>query len=154
MDTLIRQAQENNETFDGGMAYGENPQKLMVTCVKKIYEKAYMLSSSLGYMQAQDQLVAAQVMTDVIMKNLSPVALEIDKYAEFANGYVLNHPNKFYEVTGMDGTEFAFTEAKKSYEDIMNREEVKISELQPNENKKVVAPVEEVPSINVPIFNK
>ena len=151
-DALINEAQQANKRFDEIVGDGGNAQKQLVHCVRQVFQRAYLLTSSVGYMDVKEQLVAAQVMTDVVMKKLSPVAFETETYAKFANGYVLNNPKEFSDVTEMDGTEYAFTEAKKAY-DGMDREGIKVNEVNV-ENGAVVPPVENVPKVNAPVIDK
>ena len=152
LNPVIAEAQSANNNFDSGMVMNEKPNKLMVHCVKQVFNRAYLLSATLGYNQPSEQLVTAQIVTDVILKNLSPVAVEGgDKYATFANGYVLNNPLLFNEITGMDGSEPVFIDAQKTYSEL-NREEVKVDLVSNNEVK--AAPVEKVPSNKVPAIEK
>jgi multidrug efflux pump subunit AcrA (membrane-fusion protein) len=86
--------------------------------VKMVFQKAYLFTGSLGYTE-QDQhkkILAAQVMTDVIMQNFSPVVMDGKAYAKFSDGYMLNDRKAFEEVTELNSNEEYFLTAKKNYE--------------------------------------
>lgn len=152
-NALIQEAQGANKLFDLSVADGVNPETRMEYNVAAVFRKAYGLTEALGYIEIKDQLLAAQVITDVLIKNVSPAALEPEKYTKFANGYALNKPALIEDVTGMDGTEFAFKEAQKAYAD-MNREKVEILALNTVANKDVVAPVDKETNISAPTIHK
>ena len=134
------------------MAFGQNPEKAIVNNVRAVFNNAYKLTEALGYFDPKDQLLAAQAITDVMMKNVSPATLEPEKYTQFANGYALNNPSSVESVTNMDGTENAFVEAKNAYDE-MNRVALNIEEANVNVKADVVKPVENVEKINPPIKN-
>lgn len=150
---LIKEAQSANERFDSSVADGGNPEKAMGYNVASVFSKAYKLTESLGYIDPKDQLVAAQAITDVIIKNVSPATLEPEKFAKFTSGYALNNPDLIEDTIGMDRTEFAFTEAQKTYAE-MDRESIEVSELNNVKKDIVVKPVEKESNINPPIIEK
>lgn len=137
---LMQQAQKANETFDELVSSGRNKQEQMVDYVRSVFEKSFSLTQTLGYNEVKDQLVVAQIMTDVVLKNISPVALD-PELSEFANGYALNNSRKFESVAQMDGIENAFNNAKKEYDDL-NRENIKIEGFDDNDKKVVVQPID------------
>ena len=136
----MQQAQKANETFDELVSSGRNKQEQMVDYVRSVFEKSFSLTQTLGYNEVKDQLVVAQIMTDVVLKNISPVALD-PELSEFANGYALNNSRKFESVAQMDGIENAFNNAKKEYDDL-NRENIKIEGFDDNDKKVVVQPID------------
>ena len=145
---LMDEAQKANSEFDEMVAGGFDKNKLMASTVHKMFKKAYSLTDMLGYHDLGDKLVAAQAMTDVLIKNLSPATLEPETYASFANGYAFNNPGKFEDVTQMDGTEPVFMDAKKTYDE-MNREVVQISGFD-DKPEAIVPPVKQQPSHEAP----
>lgn len=146
---MIKTAQQANERFDEGVSDGRSPEKQMLENVKQVFKQAYSNVASLGYMDPSAQLVAAQVMTDVMMKRLSPAAIDPKKYEEFTNGYVLKNAEAFADITGMDGTEPVFTESKKSYEE-MQPQKINVNEVNViPKNNVVVEPVENLPKVEV-----
>ena len=151
MDALIKTAQEANKMFDEGVSKGENPHDLMVYQVKTVFQEAFLFTGSLGYMDMnpEKKILAAQVMTDVIMKHYSPVAIDGENYVEFAQGYMFKDLDAFKEVTGLDSNDTCFTNAKTMYDE-MKREELLIPELNSVSNEIVVAPVESAPSLGNP----
>ena len=148
---LMDTAQAANHEFDEMVASGFDKNELMANSVHKVFEKAYSYTAMLGYNDMSEQLVAAQAMTDVLMKNLSPAALEPETYASFANGYAFNNPGKFEDVTQMDGTEPVFMDAKKMYDE-MNREVVQINDFD-KMPEATVPPVQQAPSIEAPVVS-
>jgi hypothetical protein len=147
-NALINEAKSANKIFDAGILGGENPQKQMAANVKLVFAKAFSLVDSLGYTSPEDQLLAAQKITDVVMKKASPAALKPEEYAKFTNGYVLNNPEEFSEITGMNGEEPAFARAKAEYE----KESIQIEEV--NSQKVEIAPrVNEQPKNEALIVN-
>lgn len=155
MGALIKTAQETNKAFDEGVARGENPHDLMIYQVKTVFQEAFLFTGSLGYMDMnpEKKILAAQVMTDVIMKHYSPVVIDNKSYAEFAQGYMFKDLDAFKEVTGLDSNSGYFEDAKKSYNELQ-REAIHSPELNPIINEPVVAPVEPVSSINNPSIIK
>lgn len=149
MDALIKTAQEANKVFDEGVSKGETPYDLIKYQVKTVFQEAFLFTGSLGYteMDTEKKILAAQVMTDVIMKRYSPVAIDGENYAEFAQGYMFKDLDAFQEVTGLDGNASYYIEAQRKYNE-MKREEIHIDELNPAPNESVVEPVEPMPSIS------
>lgn len=132
--SMIKIVQPLNEKFDEDISiYGSR--KLMINMVKGVFQQAYGLVSGLGYMTDDKRLVATQIMTDEILKNYSPVALD-DKFAEFADGYVLKHPNEFVSVTGLNADAPDMVTAATSFEDLQ-RNSVQIVELNPTKTETV-----------------
>jgi hypothetical protein len=148
MDALIKTAQEANKAFDEGVSKGENPYDLIKYQVKTVFQEAFLFTGSLGYtdMDIEKKILAAQVMTDAIMQHYSPVAIDGESYAEFAQGYMFKDLDAFKEVTGLDGNASYYMDAKTRYNEI-KREELLVSELNPVSNENIVAPVEPAPSI-------
>lgn len=113
---------------------------------------------------AIERLVVAQLLTDKIMQKFSPVAFDTEKYAQFANGYVLKNADELLqdmeaiatESENMfqdDAREITFEKAGKAYDD-MTREKVEIIEANDLVNKQVVPPIQDAPIVNGPIINK
>lgn len=151
MKTILQDAQSANEDFDVAVSNGRSPEAQMVENVRAVFQKAYANVATLGYMDVSAQLVAAQVITDVVLKNMSPAAFDEKKYAEFTNGYVLKHATEFSDITDMDGSEPAYVVAKEKYNE-MQREKIEVSEVNVIANEPVVAPVDNQPSQEVQII--
>jgi hypothetical protein len=146
---LMRDAQQANEKFDYAVANGKPPELQMVENVKAVFRRVYENISSFGYTNNVAALVAAQTMTDVLMRRLSPAAFDEKKYAEFTNGYVLKHAAEFAEITGMDGTEPAFAAAKGKYA-ALQRKHIQVNEVNViPENNIIAEPVENLPKVEV-----
>ena len=67
---LIDEAKKANKIFDEGVRNGENAQKKMERNVQLVFAKAFELAPTLGYNLPNDQLLAAQKITDVVLKML------------------------------------------------------------------------------------
>ncbi len=70
----------------------------------------------LGYVNETDQYVAAQIITDMFMKEFSPVRLHPEKYGKYASGYVLDNIDKLTKFWGTD-------------KDLVNRAKAKYNRL-------------------------
>lgn len=146
VDVLIRKAQECNVAFDEDVANGGNPQSAMRYQVQIVYQEAFLLTGSLGYMDYKHQIHAAQVITDVIMKNYSPVAVDEKAYGRYAEGYMFNDWEALEAILELDTNEPYYDDARKEYNK-MKSEKIQVSEVNEIANAQEVAPVE--PSLNV-----
>ena len=146
MDVLIRKAQEGNQAFDEEVAKRGNLQGAMRYHVQIVYQEAFLLTGSLGYMAYKHQIHAAQVITDAIMKNYSPVAFDEKAYGRFADGYMFADWEALEAILDLDTNEPYYDEARKEYNK-MKSEKIQVSEVNERANAQVVAPVE--PSLNV-----
>ena len=147
-DELINEAKKANKIFDAGIVSGNNPQAQIVASLKMVFGKAYSLTSALGYTDPEEQLVAAQRITDAVMKNASPATLQPEVYAKFTNGYMFDNPEEFREITGMDGTEPVFENAKNEFA----KESILIEEIE-SQNVEIAPPVNEQPNNDALIIN-
>ena len=143
---FLQDAQDANEHFDYNVAKGRSGEAQMAENVKAVFRRVYSNIGSFGYMSTDAGLVAAQVITDVMMKRLSPAAFDPKKYEEFTSGYVFKHAAAFKDITGMDGTEPVFTEAKKIYEE-MQPEPINVNEANMIESVEVGEQVENLPNM-------
>ena len=145
---LHQEAQNCNKNFIEGMGVNAGAHKLLADNAKAIFLKAYATAGWIGYVDMKDKLVAAQVMTDEIMKNYSLAALD-NSYAEFANGYILNHVEEIAESIGLEPKDPILEEAKTTF-DNLERNVVEIVELTPQEHGETVPPVQnQEPSTNL-----
>jgi hypothetical protein len=153
MEPLIKKVQEGNEVFDEEAPLGKNPRHLMIYTVKMVFQEAMMFTASLGYLYTKTQLIAAQVITDEIMKNYSPVALDGKKYAEFAEGYMFEDSDALEEIFDVEENEPYYYEAKKEY-NAMKSEKIQVPEVNVIANEPVSGPVQQVAIVQEPIINK
>ena len=86
------------------------------------------------------------------MKNDSPILIDEQKYAQFGEGYFLNHELDLEEVMDVMDTQDQFDKALNIYRDL-KREAVPIPDLN-NPQGELVPPVENAPKANDPIANK
>jgi hypothetical protein len=153
MEPLIKKVQEGNEVFDEEAPLGKNPRHLMIYTVKMVFQEAMMFTASLGYLYTKTQLIAAQVITDEIMKNYSPVALDGKKYAEFAEGYMFEDLDAIEEIFDVEENEPYYYEAKREY-NAMKSEKIQVPEGNVIANEPVVEPVQQETILQEPIINK
>jgi hypothetical protein len=154
MDTLLKAAKDGNQVFDEEAARGGNRHALMAHNVKLVFKAAFLFTGSLGYMETSSQIVAAQIMTDVIIQHYSPALIDPKEYAYFTEGYMFKEPNAVGEILkDLDTKEEYFINAEKKYYDL-KREEIKITEVNVIENKNVVAPIEQTSSVKETITIK
>lgn len=154
VDVLIRKAQEGNQAFDEEVVSCGNLQGAMRYQVQIVYQEAFLLTGSLGYMEYKHQIHAAQVITDVIMKNYSPVAVDEKSYGRYAEGYMFEDWEALEAILDLDTNEPYYDDARKEYNK-MKSEKIQVSEANEIANAQVVAPVE--PSLNVkepPVIQK
>ena len=157
VESLVKTVQRLNEKFDQAVYEGADSKKEMVNIVKNVAKEAFRCASSLGYTAPQEQLLVGQIITDVVLKKVSPAAFDKENYAEFANGYILNNPDVFDdELRDQDIYQEQYVEgAKNAYNEKQNcRENIQVNEANVAVQANEVAPVEQVPAINAPSINK
>ena len=159
--SFIDKIQQFNQKFDEQEVKTEEHIK---AGAKEVFKKAYTAAQSLGYSQPIERLMVAQLLTDKIMKNFSPVALESETYAQFANGYVLKNANELLndveaihaeseDMFKDNAREITFQKAEKAYDD-MTRERMEIIEANNSVNEKVAPQVHQNPQINAHSIDK
>ena len=67
---------------------GDNPN--MHDIAVQFFEDSYQMIESAG-LSPKDRIITAQKIADVMLKNYSPVATEREKFAQYANNYVLGN---------------------------------------------------------------
>ncbi len=114
--SLADTMQRYNRSFDEAMEDGKTAESQMPETAEGMFQKAYSMVGTLGYETEKEQILAAQALTDVMMKNLSPVALDTEKLGEFANGYVCKNSDKCSELTGVEENAPTLADVKAVYE--------------------------------------
>lgn len=159
--SFIDKIQQFNQKFDEQEVKTEEHIK---AGAKEVFKKAYTAAQALGYSQPIERLTVAQLLTDKIMKNFSPVALESETYAQFANGYVLKNANELLndveaihaeseDMFKDNAREITFQKAEKAYDD-MTREKVEIIDANNSVNEQVAPQVHQNPQINALSIDK
>ena len=160
--SFIDKIQQFNQKFDEQEVKTEEH---IIAGAKEVFKKAYTAAKALGYNQAIERLTVAQLLTDKIMQKCSPVALESEAYAQFANGYVLKHADELLNDVETihaesedefkdNAREITFQKAGKAYDD-MNREKLEIIDANASVNEQIVPPVQKnAPSINAISIDK
>lgn len=142
---MIKKAQDCNREFDKAIASRTMTANVqMLYFVESLFEKAFPMPVTLGYSEDKDMIVAAQVITDAVLKKLSPVALNAEELGVFANGYVVNNPNAYVNITGFVETDTAMIEAKNAF-NVMNSDKVEVLEAITENNAPIVQPVQKEP---------
>ena len=155
MDGLVNTLKDTNELYDRKIKEGATEQEAMQFYVKQVFYKTFEMTDMLGYFQLKDRVLAAQKMTDEIMKEVSPVSLAKDELAPYANGYILNNPDIIMEGLATDSgieqesLERAFDSAKKDYE----RESMNVLEAAEKGNVAKAPQVKDAPKIENPMKN-
>ena len=94
-------------------------------------------------------LLAAQIITDKVMKKLSAAGVYPEKYGEFAKGYAINHFEEIQNKNSMASTleESVFQEAIASYNDLEKPQQIHISELDESKDTEIVGQIKEESSV-------
>ena len=152
MNLLLNTVNEGNQDFDRAVAEDGNLHEVMLNGAREVFITAYSYVSTLGYMDMSKGLAAAQIITDVIMKNYSPILIDEQKYAQFGEGYFLNHELDLEEVMDVMDIQDQFDKALNIYRDL-KREAVPIPDLN-NPQGELVPPVGNAPKSDVPVAHK
>ena len=166
---LIESMNTLNKNFDDALKNGETAESQMPKVVAGIFTKAFDLVTTLGYTESKPQFVAAQAITDYMIRKYSAVALEPERLGEFANGHVLNNIDLYKESTGYDSTYPEVVEASEGYKNFQSgeitgfvvpsrklnnekREELKIPEANNVNNAPISEPVKpNPPAVEPPV---
>ena len=145
---LLMEVQTANNKYDLEIMNGKEQRFAMIDHVKHVFKTAFEVSQMLYGFEKDKyaiRLFAAQKITDIVMKNYSPVYFEQEKLAEFANCYPLNHLSHCADSVDMLRTDPVFQEAKNMYDNDV-REEVSV--LINDVDEELVKPIENVPMEN------
>ena len=156
---MIQEAQVGNNKFDLEIMNGKDEKRAMIDHVKGVFKCAYDLTQMLyGYYDEYIpvRLVAAQKITDIVMKGYSPVYFAEDRLAEFGNGYVLNHLSQCADAVGMFKDHPAIKEATEMYnnEKREDREGIEVIIDDNPANVGVAQPIENAPNRNLENVNQ
>ena len=136
--TLNAMVQSYNQNYDNDQAAKSNFEGVVKGEALILFEDLMGVAEMLDYKTQQERIVAAQIMTDMIMKEYTPVRFHPEKYAKYASGYALNNPNATSILKKADPNDI---EAARS-------EYNKIVENKEKENAVKEAPPEETNVIN------
>lgn len=153
---FINTIKMHNSNFDEELS---EPQKHVAAGAKAIFKNAFIATKMFGYMKPEEHLAAAQIITDMVMKKLSPAAIHPEKYGEYANGYAFKHAEEFNQALG-DGNKISdnsvnevFSNASKLYGEL-TREIVPLPDLDNVQNVIVSQPLNQPSSKAAPMINK
>ena len=147
-ERLLLEVQTANNKYDLEIMNGKEQRLAMIDHVKHVFKTAFELSQMLyGYEKDKYalRLFAAQRMTDIVMKNYSPVYFEQEKLAEFAKCYPLNHLSHCADSVDMVRNDPVFKEAKEMYDNDLRED---MSVLINDFDDEFVKPIENVPMEN------
>lgn len=86
--SLVEKAQEMNKEYDKHILFSDRPKTAMEIHAMKVFLHAFQMTEGLRY-NLKGRFLAAQKMTDVVMKQISPVAIAQEALGQYAQGYVL-----------------------------------------------------------------
>ena len=149
---LMDKMQECNKNFDQMInSRLTTPEVQMLYVVEKMYDKVFPMPITLGYLTEKDQIVAAQVITDAVLKKLSPVALNPESLGQFANGYVVNNANAYNGITGLRADDSEMLEAKEAYNSL-KADKVEVPEANTDLNAPIVQPIQNNAPVSQPPY--
>ena len=155
--SLTDAMQSYNRGFDDAIEAGEAAESQMPEIAEGMFQKAYSMVGTLGYETEKEQVLAAQAIADVMLKKLSPVALDTEKLGDFANGYVCKNSEKCSELTGLEENDPALADVKAVYEvsnEQNDRQEMNVPDAAMSDDGPKVSPVQtSAPVVKPPIIN-
>ena len=117
---------EYNRKYDEAQASGESCDPVMKDAVKMMFYQAMTHTSSLGYEKFPKQIAAAQVITDMIMKEYSAARYNKDM-SKYADGYILKNVQENRD-SFMSASQEEIDEAIKEYNKLKAIENEKVND--------------------------
>jgi hypothetical protein len=108
INELVEGAHEVNRYYDEDINSGVEPKQAILSSMKIIFKQAYQLTGSLSYTNISERLLAAQIITDFTLKELTAAGLKGNPFAEYANGYALKNPDEMITEIQTDIEEEGF----------------------------------------------
>ena len=149
---LIEKVQTCNQEFDSFVGNGSSVENQMKKVVGGVFEKAYDLVSTIGYVDTKEQIASAQIITDVVLKKLSPVAFDPKLLEQFANGYVINNADEYNKITDLYANDQEMIEAKQRYEEMKSK--ITVPEASGSLSGPIVEPIQQTGKVIQPIVEK
>lgn len=116
--------QQLNQEFDTDVQSGLSEKVAMENYVLKVFKSAISGAQHINYNDSKDTIIAAQRITDAVLKNFSPYTLKQEELQEFVDGYVVKNSEKFFdeiknsvEPWMQNKLEDGFNNAKAEYAD-------------------------------------
>ena len=94
INELIECSNETNTYFDQDIKEQVDPEQAILSSMKILFKKAYQITASMGYDKLSDRLLATQIITDFVLRELTPASLNGNPFSEYANAYALNNPEE------------------------------------------------------------
>jgi hypothetical protein len=94
INELVEGAHEVNRYYDEDIKSGIKPKQAICSSMKIIFKQAYQVTASLQYDDMSDRLLATQILTDFMLKELTAAGLKGNPFSEYANGYALKNPDE------------------------------------------------------------
>jgi hypothetical protein len=117
-------------------------------CAKAVFQQSFMLTDLLGIKGDVDRIVTAQIITDKVMKMMSPVTVDPKAFGEFANGYAFKHAEEFNECLQNSGVKENVQDVYEQAQQKYGRANISLGdELKENEN--IVPAVKIEANVNV-----
>lgn len=98
LDDISKEMSRQNRLYFDAIADGVDQETAMKELVGTMFDQVNNMIGMLGYSEPQDALVATQLLLDVLLKKISPVAVD-PELAKYAEGYVLNNAKSFAKYT-------------------------------------------------------
>jgi hypothetical protein len=115
--TLKLLIQNYNGKYDKMQANKQDPEPLVKSMLDLVFADASTsFSNIIGYKTTEEKLLAAQIMSDMIMKEFTPVRFQPEKYGKYASGYVLNNVEEFRDIAKENKKDIAAAKAKFNHE--------------------------------------
>ena len=157
MQQIRQRLQESNVQYDSQRESGIPEGEAIVDYTLKVFSMAFEISDSFGYAKLQDRILAAQKMTDVVMKKESPMSEKQGQFGEVAEGYIIKNAHLFLKELQTAPTAVqnllaqAFEEANKAYNaSQVEREQIPILTLGEQVNE-IIPPVKKEQKLEVPV---
>ena len=136
LDEISKEMSRQNRRYFDAIADEVDQETAMKELVGIMFDQVNNMIGMLGYGEAQDALVASQLLLDVVLKKMSPVAVD-PELAKYAQGYVLNNANKFTKYTSYEMGDTVMVAATEAFNKMTSKDEKKNEVVDENANNKI-----------------
>ena len=116
-------------------------------CAKSVFHQAFMLMDLLSIKGDVERIVTAQIITDKVMKMMSPVTVDPKAFGEFANGYAFKHAEEFNEFLKNSGVQENVQDVYNQAQQQYDRKGISIEDGV-NQKDNIVPPVKNEADVN------
>jgi hypothetical protein len=136
LDDIRKEMSRQNQLYFDAIAGEGDQETAMEELVGTMFDQVNSMIGMLGYSEPQDALVASQLLLDVVLKKMSPVAVD-PELAKYAQGYVLNNANKFTKYTSYEMGDKVMVAATEAFNKMTSKDENKNEVVDENANNKI-----------------